>query len=529
MSRRERSHGHLHVVADPGTPVEAPKPAAGRAPKNGRKNPPAKQPVPEPDFGLFPMDEIAPPDPADAPDVPIEDVLRQLEALGLPPDLVAQTRALDDEHRAELAGMLNAATAMLTGDPLAGLIGIWKPLLSKRMTAFDAEMATAEILWNLDAATGDDDLVDGLTQVIDEAEHTGRPEALVMCRMLAHLGPPEVRGRANRAANVMAAGGVKDRPWVSSLGTVTFHRAYGFTDQGGRAVVVEFAYGRRHHAFVFLLDEEEGGVVGLYASDDADELYRQMTLEALDHTCALSALSAAEAAGVIRYALDLPFYPEDEEEEAVMEGVVPLLLERLRHLPQGDAPPSANDLPAYPVDDDWPPRGMSVSDFGPPPQARAKVVHRIKVTLAGTKPPVWRRLEVPSDMSLLSLHDVLQMSFGWDDTHLWRFTAAQQVYGIGEIGVPHRNAKGVTIGEIAASKGSAFEYLYDFGDEWRHRIRVEDVGPGNPEVGYPRCLTGRSAAPQEDSDGYDDEDDEPFDVDILNDRLAAFAARRGRR
>src|SRR6478672_5626696 len=266
MSRRERSHGHLHVVADPGTPVEAPKPAAGRAPKNGRRNPQAKH-APEPDFGLFPMDEFAPPDPADAQDVPIEDVLRQLEALGLPPDLVAQTRALDDEHRAELAGMLNAATAMLTGDPLAGLIGIWKPLLSKRMTAFDAEMATAEILWNLDAATGDDDLVDGLTQVIDEAEHTGRPEALVMCRMLAHLGPPEVRGRATRAANVMAAGGVKDRPWVSSLGTVTFHRAYGFTDQGGRAVVVEFAYGRRHHAFVFLLDEEEGGVVGLYASD----------------------------------------------------------------------------------------------------------------------------------------------------------------------------------------------------------------------------------------------------------------------
>ena len=155
-------------------------------------------------------------------------------------------------------------------------------------------------------------------------------------------------------------------------------------------------------------------------------------------------------------------------------------------------------------------------------------IYTIKVTLRGLRPPIWRRLEVPSDMSLLSLHDVLQMSFGWDDTHLWQFTAAKQVYGIGEIGVPHRNAKGVTIGEIAASKGSAFEYLYDFGDEGRHRIRVEDVGPGHPEVGYPRCLTGRSAAPR-DSDGYDDEDDEPFDVDILNDRLAAFAARRGRR
>ena len=162
-----------------------------------------------------------------------------------------------------------------------------------------------------------------------------------------------------------------------------------------------------------------------------------------------------------------------------------------------------------------------------PPGAGAKVVHRIKVTLAGFKPPIWRRLEVPSDMSLVALHDVLQMSFDWGDDHLWQFTAAGQVYGVGDIGVPHRNAKRVTVGELAPRKGAAFEYLYDFGDEWRHRIRVEEVGPGEPDVGYPRCLTGRLAAPAEHPDEFEDEDDlGSFDVDELNDRLAVFAARR---
>jgi hypothetical protein len=490
MSRRQRSRGHLHALADPGEPADAPQPGAEL----------------EPDLGLFALDGLAASGPADGQSVPVEDIIRQLEALGMPPDLVAKSRALDDDHRAELAGMLDAATAMLAGDPVAGLISLWRPLLDREVTAFDAEMATAQILWSFDAA-GEDDLVDGLTLMIEQARHIKRPEVLVMLRMLAHLGPPEVHDPATRAANTLAAGGIKDRPWVSSLGKATFHRAYGFTDEGGRVLAVEFGHGKRHHAFVFLLDETQGCVVGLYASDEVDELHRQIRLEAVAHQLVPSTFSAVEAAEVIRSALDQPFRPGDEEDEAEMEGIVPILRERLGHLPQAGAPEPAGDRT-------------------PPP-----VVHRIKVTLAGFKPPVWRRLEVPSEMTLLSLHDVLQLSFGWNDTHLWQFTAAKQVYGIGDIGVPHRDAKKVTIGDLAPRPGATFDYVYDFGDEWRHRIRVEQVGPGDPGAGYPRCLSGRSAAPQEDSYGFadEDDDDEPFDVVVLNDRLSAFAARRRRR
>ena len=46
---------------------------------------------------------------------------------------------------------------------------------------------------------------------------------------------------------------------------------------------------------------------------------------------------------------------------------------------------------------------------------------RIRVDLQGTKPPVWRRIEVPGDILLPRLHEVIQAAMGWSDTHLHRF------------------------------------------------------------------------------------------------------------
>jgi hypothetical protein len=45
-------------------------------------------------------------------------------------------------------------------------------------------------------------------------------------------------------------------------------------------------------------------------------------------------------------------------------------------------------------------------------------IYQIKVTLLGTKPPIWRRLLLPADLTLAQLHDVLQIAMGWEDvTH----------------------------------------------------------------------------------------------------------------
>ncbi len=343
MSRRNRHRGHLHAVPDVG-PSGAGSGLQHGPRRRGR----------EPGSGLFATGEAGRPGAAgdadgpalaapgiardldgyghDVIEPPVDDILVQLAELGLPLDLLEGSRASGGEHHAELAGLLRAATAMLCGDPVAGLLAVWEPLLDRKMDALDAELAAAEILWSFSGATGEDDLVDGLSRLVEEAARTGRPEALVMCRMLTHLGPREIRGLTIRAATTLVAGGLEDRPWVPALGTAAFRRAYGFTDGADRALVVEFAYGRHPHAFVVLIDELGGGLIGLCATDRVDELARQVHLDSLAGTNGLTAFDAAEAARQVRSALDLPMCADDEDDQAEMESLVPIVRERLRRL-----------------------------------------------------------------------------------------------------------------------------------------------------------------------------------------------------
>jgi hypothetical protein len=50
------------------------------------------------------------------------------------------------------------------------------------------------------------------------------------------------------------------------------------------------------------------------------------------------------------------------------------------------------------------------------PKEAVTTVHRVKVSLYGAKPPVWRRLEIPSAMPLNLMHAVLQVAFDWHDS-----------------------------------------------------------------------------------------------------------------
>jgi hypothetical protein len=57
-------------------------------------------------------------------------------------------------------------------------------------------------------------------------------------------------------------------------------------------------------------------------------------------------------------------------------------------------------------------------------------VYQIKVTLKGSKPPIWRRILVASDTRLGKLHRILQDVMGWTDSHLHQFIVGQTYYGV---------------------------------------------------------------------------------------------------
>lgn len=48
-------------------------------------------------------------------------------------------------------------------------------------------------------------------------------------------------------------------------------------------------------------------------------------------------------------------------------------------------------------------------------------IYTIRITLNGSKPPIWRRVAVPSDITLGQLHEVIEIAMGWTNSHLHQF------------------------------------------------------------------------------------------------------------
>lgn len=130
----------------------------------------------------------------------------------------------------------------------------------------------------------------------------------------------------------------------------------------------------------------------------------------------------------------------------------------------------------------------------------AAPIFQIKVGLRGAKPPIWRRLEVPADTNLAALHDIIQVAFGWDDSHLHVFETAYGDFGVADRELGYRAEAPVTLEQVAPGVGDRLRYTYDFGDGWVHDITVEKVVDRQPAV-YPRCTGGRRAAPPDDCGG----------------------------
>ncbi|WP_432043681.1 plasmid pRiA4b ORF-3 family protein [Streptomyces cadmiisoli] len=125
-------------------------------------------------------------------------------------------------------------------------------------------------------------------------------------------------------------------------------------------------------------------------------------------------------------------------------------------------------------------------------------VHQLKVGLEGTKPPVWRRLVVPSDVTLGSLHDVIQVSFGWDDMHLHVFEdrLGGRYAPPSDLDVPVLDEEKAVLAEVVPGVGNRMDYTYDFGDDWLHRITVEAVRPARYGEGeFVVCAGGRQSMP----------------------------------
>lgn len=133
-----------------------------------------------------------------------------------------------------------------------------------------------------------------------------------------------------------------------------------------------------------------------------------------------------------------------------------------------------------------------------------RTIVQCRVELALVTPTVWRRLLVPGDAQMVRLHSILQVAFGWSDAHLHEFRIGDRCYGPadddGDLDEDQIDEVGITV-VTALGLERAFIYLYDFGDEWLHRIEVEEVAIEPLGLKVAVCLGGENASPPEDIGG----------------------------
>jgi Plasmid pRiA4b ORF-3-like protein len=143
--------------------------------------------------------------------------------------------------------------------------------------------------------------------------------------------------------------------------------------------------------------------------------------------------------------------------------------------------------------------------------ARETATYQVRVDLRGTRPPLWRRLELSARLHLDEVHDVLQAAFGWTDSHLHRFSSSP-ADGRGEAqyylcpfdvaeGAAGRPEEQVRLDEALPDVGGVLVYEYDFGDDWEHVIRLEAVLPGSGTERRAACTGGERPGPPEDCGG----------------------------
>ena len=134
----------------------------------------------------------------------------------------------------------------------------------------------------------------------------------------------------------------------------------------------------------------------------------------------------------------------------------------------------------------------------------------LRLELSEVTRPVVRDLELPSDLYLDEVSDIVLAAFGWAGYQLHRF-AIGDPFGPGvepylcpfevddgEVGV---DAREVRLDELLAEPGESCTYAYDYGDGWEVELRLREVRPVDPAEARVGCTGGEGAPPPEDCGG----------------------------
>jgi hypothetical protein len=113
---------------------------------------------------------------------------------------------------------------------------------------------------------------------------------------------------------------------------------------------------------------------------------------------------------------------------------------------------------------------------------------------------------VPFDIRLDRLHLTIQAAMGWTNSHLYEIrvgdVAWSAPYPDQDWAGDFLDARKARLSDVLEDAGTkTLKYLYDFGDGWKHTIKVERLIDPESGVLYPRLIAAKGHCPPEDVGG----------------------------
>lgn len=137
--------------------------------------------------------------------------------------------------------------------------------------------------------------------------------------------------------------------------------------------------------------------------------------------------------------------------------------------------------------------------------------YQMKIVIKNSKPPIWRRCIIPAGITFSQLSIILNKIMGWCGYHLSEFEFYHLQLRLREDDeindfVPLwdfdlLDSSKIFINEYM-EKQEWFTYTYDFGDDWQHRVTIENVIEDYPN-NYPEVIKFKGDCPIKDCGGIE--------------------------
>ncbi|MEA1971895.1 MAG: plasmid pRiA4b ORF-3 family protein [Candidatus Cloacimonadota bacterium] len=141
-------------------------------------------------------------------------------------------------------------------------------------------------------------------------------------------------------------------------------------------------------------------------------------------------------------------------------------------------------------------------------EKRENVIFQFRIDIEDAHPPIWRRILFEVNTTFAEVHEILQAVFYWENYHLHQFMIDRNTCIADITNEFHEpyfqvelDEKKTTLAEIFRGVGDKVVYEYDFGDSWRHIIKLEKILEKKSYATYPSLIKGRKMAPKEDIGG----------------------------